>query len=110
MIGLQHHKVLSEGLAEVSGKTVPAIYTENLYGQRIVWGNFGHSKGKFKGFLANNANTEGVNFKSSEHEVTYNPPFGTFSESDPIPPIKMPDLSDCSEIVIGAINSTRKRK
>jgi hypothetical protein len=57
-----HHttKVLGYGTATVMEKTVDAIWVKNLYGQVIVWGMFSIERGKFKGKLANDANTEGV--------------------------------------------------
>jgi hypothetical protein len=53
-------EIISKGKAVVLDHTVDAILVRNLYGQEIVWGLFGCSRGKFKGFLANNANTENV--------------------------------------------------
>lgn len=62
-------KLLAVGKAftvDFPDNVVDAILTQNLYGQRIVWGKFSvdHRKNKsmFKGRLANNANTEGVVF------------------------------------------------
>ena len=55
-------KLLARGTATVMGNSVPAHLVLNPYGQRIVWGYFGVARGKFKGTLANDANTEGVEF------------------------------------------------
>ena len=55
--------VLSYGKATVMEKTVDAVLIRNLYKQEIVWGMFGVSRGKFKGHLANSANTEGVDYE-----------------------------------------------
>ena len=52
--------VISHGYATVMDNTAPAVELKNLYGQHIVWGMFSVSRGKFKGALANNANTEDV--------------------------------------------------
>jgi hypothetical protein len=79
--------LLSKGVATVGDKTVEAVLVRNIYGQEIVWGMFGHDRGKFKGFLANNASTQRVNYSSDcgKHTVRYSPPFGDFDEKDPIP-------------------------
>lgn len=53
-------EILSFGKATVMEKDVDAVLVKNLYGQEIVWGHFSVSRGKFKGNLANNANTEEV--------------------------------------------------
>jgi len=57
-----HHtcEVVSRGKAVVMGNTVDAAEIKNLYGQVIVWGLFSCARGKFKGNLANNANTDEV--------------------------------------------------
>ena len=59
--------IISKGNATVMGHTVEAIETSNSYNQKIIWGPFSVARGKFKGKLANNANTE---------EVTYEPTHG----------------------------------
>jgi hypothetical protein len=58
--------VLSEGIAAVLGHDVPALLVRNLYGQEIVWGEFGCNRGKFKGGLSNNAATEDVYYTAKE--------------------------------------------
>lgn len=54
--------LLSYGIAHVEGRDIPAVEISNLYGQKTVWGLFSVERGKFKGKLANNANTEGVTY------------------------------------------------
>ena len=56
--------LLSRGTATVLGREVPAALVRNLYGQEIVWGEFSCHRGKFKGKLANNANTDEVVYAS----------------------------------------------
>jgi len=57
-------KVLSKGTATVLGKRVPAIEVNNrIYNQVLIWGMFSVNRGKFKGALANNANTEEVEYE-----------------------------------------------
>lgn len=58
--------VINYGQATVMDRTVDAVLVTNLYGQEIVWGLFSVDKGKFKGKLANNANTEGVEYRVRE--------------------------------------------
>jgi hypothetical protein len=58
-------KLLSTGKAIVMGYTVDAVLIRNLYGQEIVWGMFSVARGKFKGKLANNANTEDVVYSAN---------------------------------------------
>jgi hypothetical protein len=53
-------KVIGFGTAIVMDKECPAVEVTNLYGQTVVWGLFSVDKGKFKGKLANNANTDSV--------------------------------------------------
>ena len=55
--------LLSRGKAKVMDREMDAVLIRNLYGQEIVWGMFSVEKGKFKGKLANNANTEEVTYK-----------------------------------------------
>ena len=43
-------------------REVDAVLVRNLYGQKIVWGLFSVSRGKFKGGLANSGNTEDVSY------------------------------------------------
>lgn len=54
--------LISTGTATVLGHTVDAILVRNLYGQEIVWGEFGCNRGKFKGGLSNNAATDEVTY------------------------------------------------
>jgi hypothetical protein len=56
-------KVVGYGTVTVLGNTVDAVVVRNLYGQLIAWGGFSVERGKFKGKLANNANTEGADFR-----------------------------------------------
>ena len=60
--------LLTKGTATIMDKDVEAVEVKNLYGQHIVWGMFSvdNRKGKFVGKLANNANTEGVSYDSSQ--------------------------------------------
>lgn len=59
--------LLSRGTATVLGREVPAALVRNLYGQEIVWGEFSCFKGKFKGKLANDANTDEVFYVPSSN-------------------------------------------
>jgi hypothetical protein len=71
-------QVLSRGTATVVEegvplRYVPAVLARNLYGQELVWGEFGFERrknGTFKKWtgIANNANTENVVYKP---ESTY---------------------------------------
>lgn len=72
--------VLSRGVASVLGHDVPAVLVRNCYGQELVWGEFSCNRGKFKGKLANSANTEGVLYKGDGdgYVVRWDPPFGDF--------------------------------
>lgn len=54
--------LLSRGKAVVMDREVDAVLVRNLYGQKIVWGLFSVSRGKFKGGLANSGNTEDVSY------------------------------------------------
>jgi len=54
--------VLGYGRASVLEHDVPAILVRNVYGQELVWGEFSCNRGKFKGLLSNNAQTEGVTY------------------------------------------------
>ena len=63
IINLHHTcKIINRGLATVMGNTVDAIEVKNLYNQHIVWGMFSTHREKFKGKLANNANTDDVEY------------------------------------------------
>lgn len=55
-------ELLSTGRAYCQGREVDAVVVRNLYGQEIIWGMFSCDRGKFKGRLANNANTDGVTY------------------------------------------------
>lgn len=68
-------KLISVGKAVVMSKEVDAVEVENLYGQFIVWGMFSVNRGKLKGALANDANTEGVDY-TPEKLIDYTRPYG----------------------------------
>lgn len=59
-------KLVSKGKATVLDREVDAVEIINLYGQRVVWGLFSVNRGKFKGNLANSANTDDVVYKPEE--------------------------------------------
>ena len=73
-------RVLSQGVATVLGHTVDAVLVRNVYGQELVWGDFGTSRGKFKGHRSQSATTEGVRYVSTDGQVLecWNPPFGDY--------------------------------
>lgn len=102
--------LLARGRALVSGREVEAILVRNAYEQELVWGMFGHDRGKFKGYLANNAATGRVRFESETHTVEYSPPFGDFDENDPILPMNWPSQDHLSELVKAAIEQQKKGK
>lgn len=56
--------IVNNGMVMIMDHTVDAVEVRNLYGQHVVWGMFSvdNRKGKFVGKLANNANTEGVEY------------------------------------------------
>lgn len=59
-------RVLARGIVHTDdGRSVEGVLVRNLYGQEVVWGYFGRVRGKFKGTLANSANTEGINFEAT---------------------------------------------
>ena len=60
-------KLLSIGKAFVMGNIVDAVEVKNIYNQIIVWGMFSVNRGKFRGGLANNANTEYVEYTPEQY-------------------------------------------